>query len=140
MLTGQGTSLSHPRGDRAAPQPPHPFPQGIHPPSATTCPAHPWRRQQRGCSSASKPTHPNFLCNPPHSHMHHPPGLHFWRRAWAAAVSYFSVVDDLNSSPHYGDGSNVHRVSPGLNCNSSLFYLLEFNWILSNSPDTPFSL
>lgn len=42
--------------------------------------------------------------------------------------------------PHYGDSSNVHHISPGLNCNSSLFYLLEFNWILSNSPDTPFSL
>lgn len=76
-----------------------PFPQGIYPTSATTCPAHLWGRQQRGCSSASKPTHPNFLCNPPHSHMHHPPGLHFWRSAWAAAVSYFSAVDDLNSFP-----------------------------------------
>lgn len=48
----------------------------------------------------------------------------------------------MTSTPslYYGDGSNVHRISPGLNCNSSLFYLLEFNWILSNSPDTPFSL
>lgn len=52
-------------------------------------------------SSVSKPTHPNLPPlpprSPPPSRRHHPPGLRFWRSSSAAAVSYFSVVDDLNS-------------------------------------------
>lgn len=106
-----GTSPAQPRRGRVAPQPSHPLLQGVHPTPAATCttwhvkegrdPA-PRGRQRRGCSSALCQQNPHLqipLATPPPSHMHHPPGLHFWRSARAAAVSYFSVVDDLNSFP-----------------------------------------